>query len=51
MIAEGGEVDVVVNICFGREKSVSCTPGSSDKAPDISLMQASQCMGTEKVAW
>ena len=51
IIAEGGVVDVVVRSCFGREKSVSCMPGSLDKARDMSLMQASQCMGTEKVAW
>lgn len=51
IIAEGGVVDVVVRSCCGREKSVSCMPGSLDKAPVISLMQASQCMGTEKVAW
>ena len=50
MIAEGGAVDVVVRSCFGREKSVFCTPGSLDRAPDISSMQVSQCMGTEKVA-
>ena len=51
IIVEGGVVDVVVNICLGREKSISCKPGSVDKALDMSLMQASQCMGTEKVAW
>lgn len=50
MIAEGGVVDVVVRSCCGREKSVWCMPGSLDKAADISLMQSSQCMGTEKVA-
>ena len=50
-MAEGGVVDVVVRSCFGREKSVCCMPGSLDKAFDISLMQALQCMGTEKVAW
>ena len=51
MIAEGAVVDLVVRSCFGREKSVSCMPGILERAPDISLMQASQCMGTEKVAW
>lgn len=51
IIAEGGAVDVVVRSCFEREKSVPCMPESLAKAPDISLMQASQWMGTEKVAW
>lgn len=51
MIADGGVVDVVVRSCFDRENSVPCMPETLDKAPDISLMQASQCMGTEKVAW
>ena len=51
IMAEGGVVDVVVRSCFGRENSVCCMPGSLDRAVDISSMQASQCMGTEKVAW
>lgn len=51
IMAEGGVVDVMVRSCFERERSVSSMPGSLDKALDISLMQALQCMGTEKVAW
>lgn len=51
IIAEGGVVDVMIRSCFGREKSVFCTPGSVDKAPDISSTQLLQCIGTEKVAW
>ncbi len=51
MMAEGAAVDVVVRSCWGREKDVSCSPGSLDNAADRSLIQASQCMGTEKVAW
>ena len=51
IMAEGGVVDVVVRSCWGMEKSVCCMPGSLDRAVDTSSMQASQCMGTEKMAW
>ena len=51
MIFEGGVVDVVVRIWFGSEKSVFSMPGRVERAPDMSLMQASQVMGMEKVAW
>lgn len=51
IMAEGGVVDVVVNILFGRENSVFCMPGNFDSAPEMSLMQVLQVMSTEKVAW
>lgn len=51
IIAEGGVVDVVVSDLFGREKSVVCMPGRVDNALEMSLMQASQVISTEKVAW
>lgn len=44
-------MEVVVRIWVGREKSVFSIPGRVERAPDMSFMQASQVMGTEKVAW
>lgn len=50
MICEGGVVAVVVRSWVGSEKVVSSMPLSFDSTPEISLMQESQCMGTEKLA-
>lgn len=50
IISEGDAVDLVVTTCFEIEKEVSCMPSRFESAPDISLTQESQCMGTAKVA-
>ena len=50
MMFEGGSVPLVVTSLEGREKVVSWIPGSLERAEEISWVQDSQMMGTEKVA-
>ena len=50
MIEEGGSVPTTVTSLEGIEKDVFCTPGSLDRAVEMSVVQLSQVMGTEKVA-
>lgn len=50
IMLEGGVVVVVVRSWVGREKEVDWMPSSRESAREMSWMQESQCMGTEKVA-
>ena len=50
MILEGGSVPFVVTSFDGMEKEVSEMPGSLERALEMSAVQESQVMGTEKVA-
>ncbi len=50
IISEGDAVDLVVRSCLEIVKEVSCMPSSWESAPDMSLTQESQCIGTAKVA-